>query len=652
MRRPERIGTARRLSLLACTLTALAALPADKFPIQWIASFAVPAGIVLPLLERTRLRRLHVFGITAVVQLGAILALAGVLPLGGLAALGCTLIPPAVYAAVRAWPTDALRGVFLSFCLLLVAAILGNPPNAVVLGFLAAGILALAIDVSTLERERPVSWRGRTEPRSRRFANVLQLTSTALVVCLLTFRGLEALPDPVRPIAPAAGADASGNDPSRTAGPARDFEFDGSQGSPLALRADHLITATALDGRPIPADLYLRSGAFERAGLDRWSEGRSRLRPLRSPGYVGSEFTDLAERRVRVVSAVATDLAFVPAGTFAIEAATALRADVARATFRFAREEVGASFIARFHNLHLAELDRLPDPSQIDLLFVPDEVERYRALFEPILRDPRVKHAVEPLRVAEAVGAVLQDLCTYALVEPAGRHGHSILNFLDGDHRGFCMHFASTTALALRMLGVPCRIGVGVYGGDPTDTTPLERTYGSHHAHAWVELPLERAGWVVYDPTPPSVREFLRWPELADQNPAMGDPAAVDLQDPGARPLEQLFDPTLLGIVIVALLFFGVAFRGADRRSERAPTIAPTHDVREVRRLMAKILKAHADAGRWRVRGEGLESWQRRIAPDDDVLRAAITAFQEVRFGARGLDEARRSALVAAADLD
>ena len=55
----------------------------------------------------------------------------------------------------------------------------------------------------------------------------------------------------------------------------------------------------------------------------------------------------------------------------------------------------------------------------------------------------------------------------------------------------------------LRMLSVPCRIGVGLYGGVPTDRADT-RSYGSQHAHAWVEIPLQGRGWVIFDPTPPA----------------------------------------------------------------------------------------------------------------------------------------------------
>ncbi|MBI5850522.1 MAG: transglutaminase domain-containing protein [Planctomycetes bacterium] len=646
----ENPNLTRRLALGACGLVALTALPTATFPPEWLLGFVGPALILLALVEGVRLRTWQAFAIAGALQIAAVATLAPTVPLQPLAALGCTLVPPLAYCSVRAWSVDSLRCVFLAFCIVLVAAILGRPTTAHVLVFLATAIAALAVDVSTTEREQRASWRGPRAPVLLRAVIGAQLIGASVVICLLAFRGIGALPavhaDPSTPHAPSASS-------SRSAGLSSKFEFDAPGGSPLALRADVVLTASARDGRPLPADLYLRCGAFERAGLDSWRQAPARARRLGPNTFVGRRFETLPERWIDLNLVVASELAFVPAGVFAIESHDPLIGDVARGTFRFAQPRAGSTLQAGYQNLHLAELDALPAPGRDALLEVPAEVERHRTIFAPLLLDRRVTRAVAPLDVAEAVATVLRERCEYALVEPRGPHGHSVLDFLDGDRRGFCMHFASATALALRMLGVPCRVGVGVYGGDESSELPTSRVFGSHHAHAWVEVPIEGAGWVIVDPTPPSVRPFLRWPETARDplDPATDGAAARELAAPGdGPPLSVAVDPTWLAVAFAVLAIAGLAFRGGGARAPRVVAEPVTTDLRTARKLMAKVLAAYARRDLMRFPRESLESWVGRVGAGDELLTGAVDTFQVIRFGGRPLDAARRDALERAAD--
>lgn len=640
----------RRLALVASAIAAMTALPVRQFPYEWLAAFIAPALVLLALRARTGLRDWQCAAIAAGVQIAAIAALAPNLPITPLAALGCTLVPPLAYAAARARAVDAPRGVFLAFCILLVAAILGRPSWQHVLAFLGTAILALAIDVSSTEQERLASWRGRRAPLLQRIALAAQMIGAGIVIFVVAFRALGSLPELHEPPPPATQRP---RPESRQAGLSNEFEFDSPAGSPIALRADVLFEADSLDGRPLPADMYLRCGAFEIAGLDEWKR-RPTARPpgLNRGRAVGARLEGLPERSVEIGMVVATELAFVPVGTFQVESDEQVLVELDRGTFRFRSPRAGARLVARYQNLHLAELDQLPAPGGDALLQVPAEVERHRGLFEPLLRDPRVARAVTPIDVAEALAAALQDRCEYALREPTGPHRHAILNFLDGDRRGFCMHFASTAALALRMLGVPARVGVGVYGGEDSTEQPTSRSFGSHHAHAWVEIPLEGAGWVVVDPTPPSVRPFLRWPDRSPDPLSEREEggAAKELAEPGLMaPLGFSFDPLWICAAIAALGLVSFAFGGARPVHERTLDQPPTTDMREARRLMARVLAEMSKQERMRFPREGLESWLERVGREDATLRAAVTAFHDVRFGGHPLDTPRRRALEDAA---
>ena len=67
--------------------------------------------------------------------------------------------------------------------------------------------------------------------------------------------------------------------------------------------------------------------------------------------------------------------------------------------------------------------------------------------------------------------------------------------FLFGERRGFCEHYASAFAVLLRAAGIPARVVVGYQGGE---RNPYQAYLLVHQfdAHAWTEAWLEGRGWV------------------------------------------------------------------------------------------------------------------------------------------------------------
>lgn len=89
---------------------------------------------------------------------------------------------------------------------------------------------------------------------------------------------------------------------------------------------------------------------------------------------------------------------------------------------------------------------------------------------------------------------------TYTLEPPLLDERDPYDDFLFGQKRGFCEHYAGSFALLMRAAGIPARIVTGYLGGD---VNPLnqELIVRQNDAHAWVELWLEGRGWVRVDPT-------------------------------------------------------------------------------------------------------------------------------------------------------
>lgn len=77
---------------------------------------------------------------------------------------------------------------------------------------------------------------------------------------------------------------------------------------------------------------------------------------------------------------------------------------------------------------------------------------------------------------------------------------HAVDEFIFGEKRGFCEHYASAFVFLMRAAGIPARVIVGYQGGEfnPLGNTVQVRQYD---AHAWAEIWLPEKGWIEFDPT-------------------------------------------------------------------------------------------------------------------------------------------------------
>ncbi len=171
--------------------------------------------------------------------------------------------------------------------------------------------------------------------------------------------------------------------------------------------------------------------------------------------------------------------------------------------------------------------------------------------------------------------------------------------FLTVQKRGYCAHFASSSVMILRHMGIPTRYAEGymmtwseMMEGTPVSdnadgwqtpagtilpgTGVLEVPLTDASAHAWIEIYLDGYGWIPYDTTPPSDENdtpvnldfFSLFSGLFTQtnrSAANGNNAANPIQlpnNPGSfaflGSLSFLLRP--LGILLAALLLFILSF--------------------------------------------------------------------------------------------
>ena len=137
------------------------------------------------------------------------------------------------------------------------------------------------------------------------------------------------------------------------------------------------------------------------------------------------------------------------------------------------------------------------------------DFHRQRLLQLPVDSNPQTRAFAEALReqhkdqaafIYDVLGFFRNEPFTYTLNPPVLAPESNVDDFLFGERRGFCEHFASATAVILRTAGIPARIMTGYQGGEfnPAGGFLVVRQYD---AHAWVEAWLEGVGWVRVDPT-------------------------------------------------------------------------------------------------------------------------------------------------------
>src|SRR5439155_20168730 len=103
---------------------------------------------------------------------------------------------------------------------------------------------------------------------------------------------------------------------------------------------------------------------------------------------------------------------------------------------------------------------------------------------------------------ALAIEAWLRRNCQYSLNGEVG--GPNVVDdFLVAKRRGHCALFASAMVVMARCQGIPARYVTGFLADDQQQDGSFRVT--GRDGHAWVEVYIDRAGWVAFDPTAGSI---------------------------------------------------------------------------------------------------------------------------------------------------
>lgn len=225
-----------------------------------------------------------------------------------------------------------------------------------------------------------------------------------------------------------------------------------------------------------------------------------------------------------------------------------------------------------------------------DLLEVYQELEDYRD--QIYIRFTKLPETI-PQRVLDAaLSLTMDEQTTYAKVQTLEKFLRSNFTytlrpgippenqdfvdyFMFDGKEGYCSYFASALCILTRAAGIPSRYVEGFVMPETPDDNGFYHVT-NQYAHAWVEVYLEGAGWVTFEPTPPyagAMNFFVSLeesdgtgyyeelpPEIPDQYQYMHDdlPMDIDFTDGNSSRFTPAIALLWAGAVILAVMLLNL----------------------------------------------------------------------------------------------
>ncbi len=215
--------------------------------------------------------------------------------------------------------------------------------------------------------------------------------------------------------------------------------------------------------------------------------------------------------------------------------------------------------------------------------------------------------------------------------------------FLFETEEGYCVHYASSMVMLLRLSGIPARVVVGYRYEFPFEEQESYEVSGSC-AHAWSEAYIKNVGWVPFEPTA-SVRvaSDFTWHRKAETEEPPSEELSVSpvperpekIADSAAEPADMMAPllvrvvlPLVLSVfILLAALVIGARVVSRLRYSRGTPEQKLLMDVAAIRRSIKKSSEGFAD--------RGLMSDYVDRAPEEirDDLREVFRTYYRVVYG-------------------
>lgn len=264
---------------------------------------------------------------------------------------------------------------------------------------------------------------------------------------------------------------------------------------------------------------------------------------------------------------------------------------------------------------------------------------RYAALANRLVDELPAESRDDPFAKALVIKRYLDENMKYTRKARHADAPDPVADFLFGDFKGYCVHSSHAAVYLWRAAGIPSRVGTG-YSVDAADRRGSTLLVRASDAHAWPELYLEGAGWVIADVTPKETLDPPVSPIDDDSASLLGDMLrkTPEPKEPiDWKPLQELVEKALIGVTLVvatAALLLHWAWRGAR---QLRPVFASRRELPRVGYRAA--LDRLVEAGLVRGPTESREAFARRVG------LPSFGKITELHLAGRlGADDAKRPA--------
>ena len=242
-----------------------------------------------------------------------------------------------------------------------------------------------------------------------------------------------------------------------------------------------------------------------------------------------------------------------------------------------------------------------------------------------------------PVKTVVAIQSWLSTEGVYSLQSDHAHAKDPTADFLFGDKKGHCVHFAHAAVYLMRSLGIPSRIGTGYAVEEAARRGGSALLIMSNTSHAWPEVYVQDVGWVIADVSPQ--RALSDPPALPDPElqQLLGDmvrslpPVSTRMSNPSIQTGHVLFSIVhyslyvfLIGCFLLVFIFFMIKLwrLWISRFLYDSPTI-----------LYRSAVDYLSEVDIRRDKGETQEAFAKRIKVDIPSFRALTEEHIRFVFG-------------------
>jgi transglutaminase-like putative cysteine protease len=466
---------------------------------------------------------------------------------------------------------------------------------------------------------------------------------------------------PSEPTLTLPGFGTGNSGPVRITDPIADLKRD------LVLGADiPLLRVRVTSGPSSPAPSYVRLTVLDEFDGKSWRPGdhprpqsQSATGEIPLIGLDPSQPGETIGWQVSVAERLASSWLPTPRHLRSIEAGSDWRYSEDTLDFRAADDDVTTAGLAypltEFRPTltaeQLATAGPAPDQIRDDYTRLPSAADTLRAVAERETRGATTDYAR-----GVALQRFFQSEFTYSTRIAPGNGLATLEHFLGPDGReGYCEQFAAAMAVLARELDIPARVSVGFLSGERSTTDTYE--FSSHDLHAWPELYIAGAGWVMFEPTPTShtvaVPGYTRASALPSTGPsASTTPSTVrPPTSPGSKPRPETGTSgqdastgvlttwlPAVGVGTFALLLLGALPRALRRRrrTHRLAAATPEEMWAELRDTAIDLGVPWPEERSPRATGLALADTVASVPEAPAALRRLVTTLETARYAPAG----------------